>query len=82
MNESWILNIYNKLVNLEDRSGRNNLRIDDTKEKRCSFFFGEKLESVHKAKKAKTVKQNQTRTTTCRLLNYKDKKNIKKITES
>ena len=85
--------VHNKLVDLEDRSRRNNLRIDGIKgkvgescEAEADKLFREKLdiegkiiiERGHKAKKQKIAKKNQPRTIICSLLNFKDKDNILK----
>ena len=84
--------VHNKLVDLEDCSRRNNLRIDGIKEKireswedcesEVEKLFREKLDIedkiiIERAHRAKEPK-NQPRTIICRLLNFKDKENILK----
>ena len=85
--------IYNKLVDLEDRSRRCNLRIDGVTEKKGETWeqceeeiqniFKEKLgikniniERAHRSK-GKTS-SNKPRTIVCKLLSYKQKKEVLK----
>ena len=76
--------VEKKLTDLEDRSRRNNLRIDgvaeenretwDDCERKVKEIIMDKLElEVHRAKRSKYEKKDQPRTIVCKLLSYKDK---------
>ena len=85
---------YNKLLDLEHRSRRNNLRIDgiaeglnerwEQCEKQLQNMFKEKfgldniqIERAHRVKsKRNKDKKTKTRTIVCRILSYKQKKEV------
>ena len=85
--------IYNKLVDLEDRSRRCNLRIDGVTEKKGETWeqceeeiqniFKEKLGleniNIERAQRSKgKTNSNKPRTIVCKLLSYKQKKEVLK----
>ena len=89
--------VHTELVDLEDRSRRNNLRIDGIKKKvgeswedckaEVEKLFREKLNIenkiiIERAHRAKKKTKKTARTIICRLLNFRDKENILKIGES
>ena len=83
-------NIHNKLVELEDRSTRNNIRIDGIKkhnkesweecERRVHSMLKERLDienvEIERAHRAGRKSRNKPRTIVCKLLRFKDKQNI------
>ena len=80
-------NIHNKLVELEDRSRRNNIRTDGIKEhnkesweeceKRIHSMLKERLDienvEIERAHRAVRKSRNKPRTIVCKLLRFKDK---------
>ena len=80
-------NIHNKLVELEDRSRRNNIRIDRIKEhnkesweeceRRVHLMLKERLDienvQIERAHRAGRKSRNKPRTIVCKLLQFKDK---------
>ena len=83
-------NIHNKLVELEDRSRRNNIRIDGIKEhnkesweeceRRVHSMLKERLDTenveTEHAYRTGRKSRNKPRTIVCKLLQFKDKQNI------
>ena len=83
-------NIHNKLVELEDRSRRNNIRIDGIKEqnkesceeceRRVHSMLKERLDIEHvkieRAHRAERKSRIKPRTIVCQLLLFKDTQNI------
>ena len=83
-------NIHNKLVELEDRSRGNNIRIDGIKEhnkesweeceRRVHSMLKERLEienvEIERAHRAGRKSRSKLRTIVCKLLRFKDKQNI------
>ena len=88
----WHLNpeyVHNKLVDLEDRSRRNNLRIDALRRETEGWLWSWSRKTfqretrhwrqiyhrkIQKSKNTQTqLKKKQPRTIICRLLNYRDK---------
>ena len=83
-------NIHNKLVELEDRSRRNKIRIDGIKEhnkesweegeRRIHSMLKERLDienvEIERAHRTGRKNINKTRTTVCKLLRFTDKQNI------
>ena len=84
--------IEGKLIDLEDRSRRNNLRVDGIKERpnetwedcenelhtlfKESLGIEEEVERAHRVRTDKSKKSNTPRTIVFRILNYKDKVKI------
>ena len=85
-------NIHNKLVELEDPSRRNKIRIARIKEhnkesweeceRRVHSMLKERLDienvEIERAHRAKRKSRNKQRTIACKLLRFKDKQNILK----
>ena len=83
-------NIHNKLVELEDRSRRNNIRIDGIKEhnkesceeceRRVHSMLKERLDienvEIERAHRGGRKSRSKPRTIVCKLLRFKDKQNI------
>ena len=83
-------NIHNKLVELEDRSRRNTIRIDGIKEhnkesweeceRRIHSMLKERLDienvEIERAHRAGRKSKNKPRTIACKLLRFKDKQTI------
>ena len=83
-------NIHNKLMELEDRSRRNNIRIDGIKEhnkenweeceRRIHSTLKERLDienvEIERAYRAGRKSRNKRRTIACKLLRFNDKQNI------
>ena len=83
-------NIHNKLVELEDCSRRNNIRIDGIKghneerweecEKRVHSMLKERLDiesvEIERTQRAGRKSRNKSKITVCRLLRFKDKQSI------
>ena len=83
-------NIHNKLVELEDRSRRNNIRIDGTKEhnkesweeceRRVHSMLKERLDienvEIERVHRAGGKSRSKSRTIVYKLLRFKDKQNI------
>ena len=74
--------VYDKLIDLEDRSRRNNLRICEEK---VDEVFREKLgidnihiERAHRVKRGKNDKSTKPKTIVCNLLSFKEKKLVMK----
>ena len=80
--------VYDELIDLEDRSRRNNLRvygISNSKyetwekcEEKVDEVFREKLglENIHSVKRRKKDKSIKTRTIVCKLVSFKEKKTV------
>ena len=82
--------IHDKLVELEDSSRRNNIRIDGIKEhdkesweeceRRVHLMLKERLDienvEIERAHRAGRKTRNKPRTIVCKLLRFKDKQNI------
>ena len=90
-------NIHNKLVELEDRSRRNNIRIDRIKEhnnesweeceRRVDSMLKERLDienvEIERAHRAGRKSRDKLKTIVCKLLRFKDKqKNLRKAKTS
>ena len=83
-------NIHNKLMELEDRSIRNNIRTDGIKEhnkerwkeceRRLHSMLKERLDienvEIKRAHRAGRKSRNKPRTIVCKLLQFKDKQNV------